>query len=376
MAGIYLHIPFCRQACHYCDFHFSTNMEIRGELLQAMVREIELQRHYLEGEPIQTIYFGGGTPSLLTADEFKELLNPIYTLFEVSKDAEITVEANPDDLTWESLKGFSQAGVNRLSIGIQSFEDRVLKFLNRAHGAQAAIDCVKLAREAGFANISVDLIYSIPGQEEKEWLSNIQQVIAMAPEHLSAYSLTIEEKTAFGRWAAGGRLKAVDDDSSAGQLNVLINELEHAGYEHYEVSNFCKPGYHSKHNSNYWKGQKYLGIGPSAHSYNLLTRQFNVSNNYRYVQALRENKIPFEREVLSVQDHVNEYLLTTLRTQWGTHLQKLIQEFHYDILIEHPEFINNLLKNDLAVIDQNYLKLTRKGRLLADKISSDLFLVS
>jgi oxygen-independent coproporphyrinogen-3 oxidase len=376
MAGIYLHIPFCRQACHYCDFHFSTNMGIREELLQAMAKEIELQRHYLEGEPIQTIYFGGGTPSLLNGDELKNLLKPIYSLFEVSKDAEITLEANPDDLTPENLMAFNRVGVNRLSIGIQSFEDRVLNFLNRAHDARAAIECMKFARDAGFTNISVDLIYAIPGQEEKEWISNIQQAIAMTPEHLSAYSLTIEEKTAFGRWAAGGRLKTVNDDLSASQLDILINELERAGYEHYEVSNFCKPGYHSKHNSSYWQGQRYLGIGPSAHSYNLITRQFNVCNNHQYVRALQEDKIPFDHEVLSVQDHVNEYLLTTLRTQWGTHLQKLKQEFHYDILALHPEFISDLLKNGLAVIDQDYLKLTRKGRFLADKISSDLFLVS
>jgi oxygen-independent coproporphyrinogen-3 oxidase len=376
MAGIYLHIPFCRQACYYCDFHFSTNTEIRNELLVAMTREIELRKEYLKGDPIQTIYFGGGTPSLLSGDELRKLLNPIYSLLEVNNEAEITLEANPDDLTPDSLLAFRQAGINRLSIGIQSFKDHILKFLNRAHDAKAAIDCVKHAREAGFTNISIDLIYAIPGQDEKEWLSNIQQAILLAPEHLSAYSLTIEEKTAFGRWASGGRLKAVDDDSSAGQLDVLINELESAGYEHYEISNFCKPGYYSKHNSSYWKGQPYLGIGPSAHSYNLLTRQFNVSNNHQYVRALREDKIPFEREVLSEQDHVNEYLLTTLRTRWGTDLQKLKQEYHYDIQITHPEFINDLLKNGLAVIEQNYLKLTRKGRLLADKISSDLFLVS
>jgi oxygen-independent coproporphyrinogen-3 oxidase len=376
MAGIYLHIPFCKQACHYCDFHFSTNMEVRNELLRLMAREIELQKEYLANELINTIYFGGGTPSLLTSDEIKKLLDTIYTLFKVNEDVEITLEANPDDLTSESLKAFSQAGINRLSIGIQSFEDRILKFLNRAHSAKAATDSVIFARDAGFTNISLDLIFAIPDQDEKEWATNIHQAIALAPEHVSAYSLTIEEKTTFGRWAARGKFKSVDDDSSAGQLEVLVQELEHAGYEQYEVSNFCKPGFQSNHNSSYWKGHPYLGIGPSAHSYNRLTRQFNVSNNHHYVRALKEDQIPFEREVLSVQDHVNEYLLTTLRTKWGTHLQKLKEEFEYDILARHPEFINDLLKNDLAVIEQNYLKLTRKGKLLADKISADLFLVS
>lgn len=376
MAGIYLHIPFCKQACHYCDFHFSTNLEVRTELIQAMLREIELQRHYLEGEPVRTIYFGGGTPSLLRAEEIRLLLESIHKFFQVDGDAEVTLESNPDDLTLPILQAFKKAGINRLSIGIQSFEDTVLKFLNRAHDTKAAVECIEQARTAGFNNISMDLIYAIPGQDMDGWKKNLEKAIELNPEHLSAYSLTIEEKTAFGRWASHGKLKPVEDDSSAGQMDVLIDTLTGAGYEHYEISNFSKPGHYSKHNSSYWKQQKYLGVGPSAHSYNLVSRQFNVRNNHQYIRSLKEGKIPFDLEVLSTHDHVNEYLLTTLRTQWGTDLQFLKQEYGYDVPMMHANFISRLEDNGLAVMDQMYLKLTRKGRLLADKISSDLFLVS
>jgi oxygen-independent coproporphyrinogen III oxidase len=304
------------------------------------------------------------------------LIDLVNNLFAVSKEAEITLEANPDDLKPARLLAFRNAGINRLSIGIQSFDDRILKFLNRAHDAQAAIQCVPFAREAGFNNVSLDLIYAIPGQDENDWRRTIQKAIALDPEHLSAYSLTIEKKTAFGQWAATGRLKTSDDDISAEHLDILINELEQAGYEHYEVSNFSKPGYHSQHNSSYWKRQKYLGIGPSAHSYNLVTRQFNIRNNHQYVRSLREGKIPFELEMLSAEDHVNEYLLTTLRTQWGSDLQKLKQEFNYDIQTIHQQLINRLLDSGLAIIECDHLKLTRKGKFLADKISVDLFLAS
>lgn len=376
MAGIYIHIPFCKQACHYCDFHFSTSTAIRQELLNAMADELLLQRHYLDGEKVETIYFGGGTPSLLGADELNLLLKPVHTLFTVAPDAEVTLEANPDDLTTSRLTELRQLGINRLSIGIQSFQDSVLKFLNRAHDATAANECVGQARQAGFQNISIDLIYAIPGQPDEAWQANIDAALKLAPEHISSYSLTIEEKTAFGRWAAQGKLKAADDDLAAKQLEVLVATLEHAGYEQYEVSNFSRPGYQSRHNSSYWKQQRYLGIGPSAHSYNRVSRQYNVSNNHLYVRSMKEGKIPFEREVLSTEDHVNEYLLTTLRTQWGSDLERLKQEYGYDVLGQHGVLINDLLARKLAVLEKNFLKLTRTGRMLADKISSDLFLIS
>jgi oxygen-independent coproporphyrinogen-3 oxidase len=376
MAGIYLHIPFCKQACHYCDFHFSTSTEIKNGLVECMTKEIILQKNYLASEPIDTIYFGGGTPSLLTSAEVDQLLKTIYSYHPVNERAEITLEANPDDITFDTLTAFNNVGINRLSIGVQSFHDYVLRFLNRAHDGAAAATSITLAREAGFDNINVDLIYAIPGQTEADWRSNILEALKFSPEHISAYCLTIEQKTAFGRWSAIGKLKVVEDDVAAKQLEILVEALETAGYEQYEISNFSKVGFNSKHNSSYWKDQKYLGIGPSAHSYNLITRQYNVHNNYTYIKAIGKSTVPFEIEILSFEDRVNEYLLTTLRTHWGCNLHRLKEIFNYDVLTVHRVLIMNLLERELAVVENNFLKLTKKGMLLADKISSDLFLVS
>jgi oxygen-independent coproporphyrinogen III oxidase len=376
MAGIYFHIPFCKQACHYCDFHFSTNLDVRDELLRAMATEIELQQSYLQGESIKTVYFGGGTPSLLRGDQVKDLLDQLRRFFVIEENAEVTLEANPDDLTSSVLKEFKVAGINRLSIGIQSFDDHVLKFFNRAHDSRMAMECITRARDSGFENISLDLIYAIPGQGDDAWKRNIEKAIALQPHHISAYSLTIEKGTAFGNWLVQGKVKSVDDDVSAGQLEILIRELADAGYEHYEISNFCRRGFYSQHNSSYWKGQRYLGLGPSAHSYDLISRQFNVRNNHLYVRSLKEGKVPFEREVLTREDHVNEYLMTTLRTQWGCDLEKLKTEFQYDVYREHAAVIDGLLKGDMAIIDNNHFKLINRGRYLADAVSADLFLVA
>jgi oxygen-independent coproporphyrinogen III oxidase len=376
MAGIYLHIPFCKQACYYCDFHFSTNTSIRAQMITAMADEIQLQRDYLAGERINTIYFGGGTPSILTRNEIEILLKTMYRNFQVNSDAEVTLEANPDDLSFEKLADLRALGVNRLSIGIQSFQDQVLKALNRVHDTVSARGCVNLARDAGFNNISIDLIYAIPGQSDDEWRENIRIAARLEPDHISSYSLTIEDKTVFGRWAASGKLKPVEDDLAAHQLEILVDELEQRGYYQYEVSNFSKPGFESKHNSSYWKQEKYLGVGPSAHSYNLHTRQYNISNNHLYIKSILEGKVPFELEQLSREDHVNEYLLTTLRTSWGVNLEKLRERFQYDVVTTNEAFIDELRKRNLAVIDDGFLRLTKSGKLLADKISSELFLVS
>jgi oxygen-independent coproporphyrinogen-3 oxidase len=373
MAGIYVHIPFCKQACHYCDFHFSTNTAKRRELIQAIEKEIALQRNYLGREQINTIYFGGGTPSLLSEEEVSELLTVINSMFNVSMSAEITLEANPDDLMTEKLTGFKRIGINRLSIGIQSFDDGVLKFLNRAHSSTVAINSFKNARAIGFENISIDLMYSLPGQDLQSWKKNIIQALALNPEHISSYSLTIEEKTVFGKWASKKKIKAVDNDVAAHELLILIDELEQAGYEHYEVSNFSKPGYISKHNSSYWKGKKYLGAGPSAHSYNGLSRQYNISNNHLYLHSLQADKIPATIEVLSREDKINDWLLTTLRTSWGTNLEKLRQDHQYDLLKIHGHYVQQLIDNKHALLTDKSLILTKKGRLLADKIASDLF---
>lgn len=373
MAGIYLHIPFCKQACHYCDFHFSTNQHVKTELLSAMVKEIELQQHYLLGEEIETIYFGGGTPSLLDIAEIDLLLNAIRKTHRIKFNAEVTLEANPDDLSLEKLRALKQSGINRLSIGIQSFHTETLKFLNRAHDSTTALNAITDARKAGFDNISIDLIYAIPGESDAQWLHDIQQVLALKPEHISCYSLTIEEKTAFGKWAATGKLKPEPDEVAARHLETLMHALGVAGYEHYEISNFALPGLYSKHNSSYWRDKKYLGIGPSAHSYNGESRHYAVANNHHYLKAIQQGVLPTEREVLSRENKINEYILTSLRTSWGTNLEYLTQQYGYDLSELHSQYLSTLLEKELATLESNTLRLTNSGKLLADKISSDLF---
>lgn len=376
MAGIYIHIPFCAQACHYCDFHFSTNTALKQDLIQAMVAEIVLQRSYLEDKVLDTIYFGGGTPSLLTPGELGDVLAAIYRTQSVSSEAEITLEANPDDMTRERLSGFRTLGINRLSIGIQSFDDAILKYLNRLHTSETAIRSVELARETGFSNVSIDLIYAIPGLSNNAWQNNIAQAVSMAPEHISAYTLTIEAKTTFGNWLAKGKIKPVDESLAAEQLKILMADLRKAGYDQYEISNFSKPAFESRHNSSYWKGEAYLGIGPSAHSYNKRSRQHNVRNNHLYVRSLKENIIPFEQEILRKEDHINEYILTRLRTEKGCNLETLKNDFGYDVMQLHGNYIDTLLAHNLILVEDQYLILTEPGKLLADKISSDLFLIS
>lgn len=375
MAGIYLHIPFCKQACHYCDFHFSTNTEIRKELVQAMGEEISLQQNYLQGETVDTVYFGGGTPSLLNSDEIGVLLEKMRASHPIAADAEITLEANPDDLTIEKTKAFRGIGVNRLSIGVQSFDNKVLSYLNRAHAADTAIASIGHARLAGFDNISIDLIYAIPGLSSAQWRQDIAKAVQLSPQHISAYTLTVEEKTAFGKWFAKGTFLPVDEAIAAEQMEMLVVALTSEGYRQYEVSNFALPGFESRHNRNYWEGGKYLGIGPSAHSYNLMSRQHNVANNHLYVRSLAENKVPAESEILKKEDRINEYILTTLRTDVGCDLSVLKNSFGYDVLALHEGYLRELEKHNLIFVRNNRLRLTDAGRLLADKISSDLFLV-
>ena len=375
MAGIYLHIPFCKQACHYCDFHFSTNTEIRDELIRAMGEEILLQRSYLASEALNTIYFGGGTPSLLRGDEIAYLMHCIKTTFDVHPEPEITLEANPDDLSAEKLAALKSNGINRLSIGIQSFDDDILRYLNRAHNSEAAMRSVADARSAGISNISVDLIYAIPGVSSDSWKRNIDTALRFQPQHISAYTLTIEEKTAFGNWMAKGKLVPVAEALAAEQMEIIVSTLSASGYRQYEISNFALPGFESRHNMNYWNGGKYLGIGPSAHSYNGTARQHNVANNHLYVRALREKRIPAETEVLQKEDQINEYILTTLRTDAGCDLRFLKSNFGYDVLALHERYLRELESQQLIAFADQHLKLTDAGKLLADKISSDLFLV-
>jgi oxygen-independent coproporphyrinogen III oxidase len=372
MAGLYIHVPFCRQACHYCDFHFSTSRENFDSMIHALCNELEIQKNYLEKEPLETIYFGGGTPSLLSKHQLQILLDTIHRNFSTS-EVEITLEANPDDLNQENLILLKQAGVNRLSIGIQSFDDNVLKFLNRAHSSREALTCLDQARKVGFDNISIDLMYAIPGQDDDLWKKNMEKVIEFSPEHISAYSLTIEEKTVFGNWQKKGKFLSESEDIAASQMETLMKQIGDAGYEQYEISNFCKLGFYSRHNSSYWQQKKYLGIGPSAHSYNGESRQFNVANNPLYIQSINQGKVPFQLEILSRENKINEYLFTRLRTKWGCDLNYLQSRHDYDLLQENHQKIATLLSQGFIQINNNILLLTQKAKLVADRIASDLF---
>jgi oxygen-independent coproporphyrinogen-3 oxidase len=373
LAGLYVHIPFCRQACYYCDFHFSTNRRYQQAMTEAIAKEIKLQKAYLNHASLNSIYFGGGTPSLLHLAQLQMITDAIRNTFRVNEQAEITIEANPDDLTAEKLEGLRQAGINRLSVGIQSFNDAVLKLLNRSHSAQTAIESLKRARKAGFDNISMDLIFAIPGVRHSSFEKDIQQAIALNTEHVSVYALTIEEKTVFGNWFSKGKLSIVDEPEAAAQFDHLIHSLERGGFEHYEVSNFCRKGHYARHNSAYWTDVHYLGVGPGAHSYNGTSRQYNVAHNHKYLKSLGQNIVPGTIEVLDQKAKANEFLLTTLRTKWGCDLDKLHRNFGYELLSVQPREMEMLLKDDLLRIDGNILYLSRKGIFVADDIIGRLF---
>lgn len=373
MAGIYIHIPFCKQACYYCDFHFSTNSSLKEDLIHAISSELAIHENYLQGEEIETIYFGGGTPSLLSKGELEVIFNSIHKHYPLSSLPEITLEANPDDLSKEKIQILKEMGINRVSLGIQSFDDAILKFLNRAHNSEEAIRSVLHLREAGIHNLSIDLIHSIPGQDDLMLMKNLDQVINLAPQHVSVYSLTIEDKTVFGKWASRKKIKAVEESQSASQFERVMDTLAESGYEHYEISNFCMPGFASKHNSSYWQQKKYLGVGPSAHSFDGETRQFNVSNNHLYLKSMREGKISFEKEILSRENKINEYIFTSLRTDRGCNLSYLVNMHNYDLRKVNADYIQLLVSEGYVSLSDDILLLKRKGKLLADKIAADLF---
>jgi oxygen-independent coproporphyrinogen-3 oxidase len=371
---LYLHIPFCKQACHYCDFHFSTNMAQKGAMTEAIAREIVLRKSYLPSNQLSTIYFGGGTPSLLSGDELDLLLGVIKDNFEVSPHAEITLEANPDDLNTNNLRQFALSGINRLSIGIQSFYEPHLQFLNRAHNALEAEACVRNAQEVGIENISVDLIYAIPHPDHTVLDRDISKVVQLGISHVSAYCLTIEPQTAFGKWVKTKKLKPIDEDFAAHQFEILINGLATAEYEQYEISNFARGDHYSRHNTSYWQRKAYLGVGPSAHSYDGVSREFNVSNNARYIASISRDEIPATVEMLSAADQTNEYLLTSLRTKWGTDLAVLDELSAGKFSNEHQGEIASLAQQGLITLQQKIMTLTAKGKLFADRISGDLFI--
>lgn len=373
--AIYIHIPFCKQACHYCDFHFSTSMKRKEEIVLALIREIQLRKNEFHGEIIETIYFGGGTPSVLTNAEILSLIEAVYQNFEVTEKPEITLEANPDDLSEERIIALSKTPINRLSIGIQSFFESDLKLMNRAHNSDEAQKSLAIATKY-FDNISVDLIYGIPGLTNEMWLENIETALSFSIPHISSYALTVEPKTALQKLIQTGKITAPKDDVAQEHFDILVKTLTEKGFIHYELSNFGKPDYFSKNNSSYWLGKKYLGIGPSAHSFDGKSRSWNIANNMLYLKSISEDKLPHEIEILTQQDLYNEYVMTGLRTIWGVSLERIEKEFGKDYLNYLLNQADKFLIDGLLSITENVMTTTAKGKFLADGIASDLFLVN
>jgi oxygen-independent coproporphyrinogen III oxidase len=373
MAGIYIHIPFCRKACHYCNFHFSTSLQLKNDFVAALLKETVIQAPYLENKLIETIYFGGGTPSLLPASDIHSILNEIRLHYQLSSNVEITIETNPDDINSDQLREWKTIGINRLSIGIQSFFEEDLQWMNRAHNAVQAKNCIELAQREGFSNITIDLIYGTPTLSDEKWKKNVETAISLQVPHLSCYALTVEPNTALHKMVEQHKKEAVDSDKQASQFLLLMEWLSIAGYQHYEISNFAQSGMRSRHNSAYWQGKPYLGLGPSAHSFNGSNRRWNMANNALYIQALQKNELVFEEEILTPTQQLNEFIMISLRTMEGINL-KLVQEKFGEKHIEH------LLKNSRQYIasnkiieSANHLRLTNEGKLLADGIAAALF---
>ncbi|HYF33475.1 MAG TPA: radical SAM family heme chaperone HemW [Chitinophagaceae bacterium] len=373
MAGIYIHIPFCRQACHYCNFHFSTSLGSKNDFIAALLKEIVLQKDYLAQEPVDTVYFGGGTPSLLSVAEIDVLLHALAASFNISREAEITLEANPDDLNTGKLQELREAGINRLSIGIQSFFEDDLRWMNRAHNARQSIACIYDALSAGFTNLTIDLIYGTPGLTDDKWKENVQKAIDFNIPHLSCYALTVEPKTALDHFITTKQYLPVDADQQARQFLLLMDWTAAAGYEHYEISNFAKPGMRSKHNTAYWLGKKYLGLGPSAHSFNGISRQWNIANNALYVQSLQQQQLPFEKEELTVTHQLNEYIMTSLRTIEGLSIGYVTEKFGETVAQTIFRSSGKFIQAGNMQWDGERLRLTRQGKLLADGIAAELF---
>ncbi|MDX1773985.1 radical SAM family heme chaperone HemW [Oceanihabitans sediminis] len=380
MSGIYIHIPFCKQACFYCDFHFSTSMKKKEELIQALVKELEIRKEELLNQEIETIYFGGGTPSLLSNEEIELLLKAIQKHYQVIENPEITLEANPDDLTEDRIVSLSKTAINRLSIGIQSFFEEDLQSMNRAHNANEAEKCLEIARQY-YDNITIDLIYGIPNMSLEKWHQNLQKAFRFGINHISSYALTVEPKTALATFIKKGSYPPIDEDLALEHFNHLVSETGKQGFVHYETSNFGKPNYFSKHNTSYWKGKSYIGIGPSAHSFSKTQRSWNVANNTKYIQDIQKHILPSTVETLSTKDQYNEYVMTGLRTIWGVSLQKIEQEFgevylKYILKASQKYIDQELLEVKQAAMETTeILKTTLKGAFLVDGIASELFMI-
>ena len=372
MSGIYIHIPFCKKACHYCNFHFSTTLHRMPEMMKAIGKEAELRKNYVT-EKVVTLYFGGGTPSLFTHDEVGTMIELLRENFSVDELAEITLEANPDDISVETLQSWKEAGINRLSIGIQSFFEEDLVWMNRAHTAKQTIQSIEMAQAAGFHNISIDLIYGTPDLTDEKWKQNIQTALSLHIPHLSCYALTVEPKTALAKMIATQQSSNVDADKQAVHFSILCQLLAAAGYEHYEISNFALPGFRSQHNSSYWQGKPYLGLGPSAHSFNGKSRQWNVANNSLYLQNIENEKVPFEIEWLTETQQFNEYIMTALRTMEGISLKKIRADWGEEKTLVLNSSAQKYLQNGGLHISHNCLRLSESGKFLADGIAADLF---
>ena len=374
MSGIYIHIPFCKQACFYCDFHFSTSLKKKDTLISCLVKEIELRKEELNAKTVETIYFGGGTPSILSAREISVLIDAVYANHTVVEAPEITLEANPDDLSEEKLIELSTSRINRLSIGVQSFLEKDLILMNRAHNADEAKKSVSLASQY-FENISVDLIYGIPGLTNEEWRKNIQTVLDFNIPHISSYALTVEPKTALATLIQKGKIENVNDDLAQAQFSILTAMLEKENFVHYELSNFGKESYFSKNNTGYWLGKTYIGIGPSAHSFDGKQRSWNVRNNAIYIKKMEQNNLPIERETLSITDAYNEYIMTGLRTIWGVSLVKIQTDFGSKYVSYLKLESKKYIQQKLLYFDGEIVKTTKKGRFLVDGIASHLFMI-
>ncbi len=377
MSGIYIHIPFCESKCNYCDFfaRVVNNLETRQAYVDALCKEIELQKNYLKTKTIQTIYFGGGTPSVLSINQLQQIFKTIFKIFDLEKQHEITLEANPENLTKEYLEKLKDnTPVNRLSIGIQSFFDDDLLFMNRKHTAREAIDAVRNARRTGYENITVDLIYSLPNMTSQRLLGNLKQFFELGISHLSAYNLIIEEATVLGLWKKKGKIKELEDEQSLSLYKLLIEQMEAHGYEHYEISNFAKPNFLSVHNFSYWTGEKYLGIGAGAHSFDKKSRQWNIANIKKYIETIQKGEIPAEKETLSNEEKFNEFIMTGLRTYLGISEQRLSEEFREFYAQIRPQ-INNYLSNNFLYEKNGNFILTKEGKFISDAIMSDLMII-
>jgi oxygen-independent coproporphyrinogen-3 oxidase len=373
MAGIYIHIPFCKQRCYYCDFHFTTSLKNKDAIIDAIVFELENRKHEIT-EEIKTIYFGGGTPSIIETSDIEKVLNVIYKNYSVVSNPEVTIEANPDDISILKLKELKQTTINRFSVGIQSFHEKDLKYMNRAHDKTQADSCVPMIQDAGFDNITIDLIYGVPNQSEQEWLYNLDKAFELNVPHISAYALTVEEKTPLNKLIQSGKFPNVSDEKAFADFEILIDRTKSNDFIQYEISNFGKEGYFSKHNSSYWKGDQYLGVGPSAHSFNGAERRWNLASNKIYLENIKNGKY-FEKEILSQQDIFNEYLMTGLRTIWGVSLNKLSSEFDPSFIKYFLSKIDLLQAEGKVNVNGDTVTISEKSKFQTDGITSDLFIV-